>query len=291
MRNDGSGSSKLFSFVARMCLLAGGLAVTQGTAAAEQVDPVKHRAGQLELELDVWETVGGRTQVKAQYVDYTECTSSLEQMGELDPEGTATIEVEHDIPGLKAGRHSWRDARPACDAIVVAVAQHTLIANFRRTAGSTDEGSVNACIRSYEAAIKGGVAPTEVVKIDEGDGAVTHEVTAPMLEHYQKCVAARTKLNGKKDALEGPYRKVLKNDKLATVLDRMGFIYLPGGVDATPATLAANNVWFTKSVSDNLCPNGLKTTTLYRYQFNAQHKLVKNSHRDYCGSPPGSAYK
>src|SRR3954471_18778616 len=134
MRNDGSGSSQLFSFIARVGLLAGSLAVTQGIAAAAQVDPVKHYASTLESEIDVWETVGGRVRLKAQDGDYAACSNSIQQLTELDPEGTANITVEHDVPGLKAGRYGWRDARPACDAVVAAVAQRKLIANFRRTA-------------------------------------------------------------------------------------------------------------------------------------------------------------
>jgi hypothetical protein len=71
---------------------------------------------------------------------------------------------------------------------------------------------------------------------------------------------------------------------------------LPGGKYTDDAKLlAAAPVWFLDvgppSNERQYCPDGSKRHSVRRYSFNAQHKLLGTTQKEYCGDPPASAYR
>lgn len=270
------------SAVLRVCPLVVAIAGALWAMPAAAGGDAEYLAGRLQDKLQIWETVNGRLRVDRAH-QYAECTELLKQLAEADPAGTRSITIARDIPELGAGTHPWPAARPACEAIAANIAHQKRVHEFTRWVGGTSEVYQRNCVEGYKAAIQGGVSPTEVVTV-EG-------ITATVQEFHEQCAQALAKYKGKQTATEAPYRKVLKGDKLALALDRMGYIFLPRGVEATPATLAAHNVWFLKGESDTGCPGGAKRTTVQRFQFNAQHKRVKTTSREYCGALPASALR
>jgi hypothetical protein len=92
----------------------------------------------------------------------------------------------------------------------------------------------------------------------------------------------------------GPFKKAgLKNDKYKYIYDEYpdGY-YLPGAGSATtdPKQLAKANVWFLVT-EDGACDGGNTQYTYFRYQFDKDQKLAKQSSRTYCGDPGLKALK
>jgi hypothetical protein len=108
------------------------------------------------------------------------------------------------------------------------------------------------------------------------------------------------KVTGDVAARHAPYRANLKADKLRLVIDeRHGGVTsyaLPGGKYTGDAKLlAAARVWFLDvgppSNERQYCPGGGKRNSVRRYSFDAQHKLLGTTQKEYCGDPPESAYR
>jgi hypothetical protein len=71
---------------------------------------------------------------------------------------------------------------------------------------------------------------------------------------------------------------------------------LAGGKYTSDAKkLADARVWFLDvgppSNELQYCPNGGKRHSVRRYSFNAEHKLLGTTQKEYCGDPPASAYQ
>jgi hypothetical protein len=114
------------------------------------------------------------------------------------------------------------------------------------------------------------------------------------------CDAGLKKLTDDTAGREAPYRNVLKNDKLRMVIDsppgHIRTYAVPGGEYSTdPKKLAAASVWFDNASAPSnerqMCSTGGKRIFLRRYTFDAQHKLVSNTSKEYCGGIPASAYR
>jgi hypothetical protein len=101
----------------------------------------------------------------------------------------------------------------------------------------------------------------------------------------------RDKLKAAEARRAAPYRRALRNDKLLLALQHTAYILLPDGARVTPERLAAASVWFEDAMPERLCSDGQAVHTLWRYEFDAQHRLVKRSHQDYCGHPPDAAWR
>lgn len=101
----------------------------------------------------------------------------------------------------------------------------------------------------------------------------------------------RDRLKAAEAERAAPYRRVLRNDKLLLALQRTAYILLPDGARVTPERLAAATVWFEDAMPERVCPDGQPVHTLWRYEFDAQHRLVKRSHQDHCGHPPDAAWR
>jgi hypothetical protein len=91
-----------------------------------------------------------------------------------------------------------------------------------------------------------------------------------------------------------PYVKAgLKADKMRLLLEAYPEpYYLAGGKGTTDAKkLARANVWFWDSPDDNAPCGGDKIThTLHRYQFDKAQQATETS-AQFCGDPPGRAYR
>ena len=160
------------------------------------------------------------------------------------------------------------------------------------------------CIEAYNKMIASGISPSTQVP------EYVMEATLQFPRIHWKgtikeikenwCDAGKKKLTGAIDAEHAPYRAVLKNDKLRLVInEKTGHVYryaLAGGKYTGEAKLlAAARVWFldigAPSNESQYCANGGKRTSVRRYTFDAQHKLLGTTQKAYCGDPPASAYQ
>lgn len=152
------------------------------------------------------------------------------------------------------------------------------------------------CLDKYEKLIASGASPSaRVERYAEKDWNGT---LAEIKEKY--CVAPEKKVNDDWDAKKAPYTAVLKADKLRLVINensRVIYSYaLVGGKYTEDAkALAAARVWFlnigTSSAETRVCVNGGKLNSVRRYSFDVNHKLIGTTEKEYCGTPPASAYR
>jgi hypothetical protein len=175
------------------------------------------------------------------------------------------------------------------------VARHDRVNDFARAAAAAkaEVGQpggprrwevAQACIAAYDAAVKAGAAPTEVVAAFGLRGTL-------LGLREQWCAPALAQLQASEERRAAPYRRVLRNDKLAIALRETAYVLLPSGARVTPERLAAARVWFEDATPEQLCANGLPVHTLWRFEFDADQRLVKQSHRAYCGHPPDAAWE
>jgi len=154
------------------------------------------------------------------------------------------------------------------------------------------------CIRSYDKMIASGVSPSTRVPEGEVRGIMWRGTVQEIKEKW--CDAGLKKISDDVEARFAPYRANLKADKLRLVIDEthggITSYALPGGKYTSDAKLlAAAAVWFLDvgppSNELQYCPNGGKRHSVRRYSFNAQHKLLGTTQKEYCGNPPASAYR
>jgi hypothetical protein len=154
------------------------------------------------------------------------------------------------------------------------------------------------CIRSYDKMIASGVSPSTRVPEGEVRGIMWKGTVQEIKENW--CDAGLKKISDDVEARFAPYRANLKADKLRLVIDEthggITSYALSGGKYTSDAKLlAAAAVWFLDvgppSNELQYCPNGGKRHSVRRYSFNAQHKLLGTTQKEYCGDPPASAYR
>jgi hypothetical protein len=160
------------------------------------------------------------------------------------------------------------------------------------------------CIEAYDKMIASGISPSTQVP----EYVMEATLNFPRI-HWKGtikeikenwCDAGKKKLTGAIDSQHAPYKAVLKADKLRLVLnEKTGHVYsyaLAGGkYTSDPKLLAAARVWFldigAPSNESQYCLNGGKRSSVRRYTFDAQHKLLGTTQKAYCGDPPASAYR
>ena len=285
----------------RACLLAGSLLTTLGAAshtAAADDDDLKLKGFAIDLAdaFKLWEKVDGRFQLGNDVESRGKlCDSALAGLTKANAPDSLTFDLQNDTPELKAGPHRWTEGRATCASLRAAIKRAAAISEIRDAVNGcfdamTQAGGPSAAYpftwdqHAYDKMIKAGLAPTEPIASRAGSGTVQAQ--------YDKwCVAGKAKLDAAAEQRAAPFKKVLKNDKLAKALRDFDFLMLPGGAKVTPERLAAMNVWFEDASPSRQCSNGLQVHVLHRYQFNAQHKLVKVTDREFCGRPPASALR
>lgn len=152
------------------------------------------------------------------------------------------------------------------------------------------------CLDKYEKLIASGVSPSaRIEKYAEQDWNGT---VAEIKEKY--CVAPEKKVNDDWDAKQAPYKAALKADKLRLIINensRVVYTYaLAGGKYTEDAkALAAARVWFLDvgppSNEAQNCVSGGRRNSVRRYTFDLNHKLISTTEKQYCGTPPASAYR
>jgi hypothetical protein len=160
------------------------------------------------------------------------------------------------------------------------------------------------CIESYDKMIASGVSPTAQVPEDviPASGKFPRIHWKGMVREIKEnwCEAGKKKVLGEVEAKHAPYRAHLKADKLRLVIDEthggVSSYALPGGKYTSDAKLlAAAKVWFLDigppSNERQYCPSGGKRNSVRRYTFDAGHKLLGTTQKEYCGDPPASAYR
>jgi len=154
------------------------------------------------------------------------------------------------------------------------------------------------CIQAYDKMIASGISPS--TRVPEGDVRGIHWKGTVQEIKENWCDAGLKKVSGDIEAKQAPYKAALKNDKLRLVVDEthggISSYALPGGkYSDDPKALAAAPVWFLDvgppSNENQYCLSGGKRHTVRRYSFDAQHKLLRTTEREYCGDPPASAYR
>lgn len=154
------------------------------------------------------------------------------------------------------------------------------------------------CAEAYKKMIAGGVSPSTRVIEDKDWGDFWKGTVQEINEKY--CEGAKKKLTNDLEAKHAPYRTHLKADKLRLVInEKSGHVYeyaLAGGKYTGDAkALAAARVWFldvgAASNERRVCVNGGKLSSVRRYTFDAGHKLLSTTEKEYCGTPPASAYR
>ena len=161
------------------------------------------------------------------------------------------------------------------------------------------------CIQNYEKMIASGVSPSTRVPDEDmpnyRNNAPPIRWTGTVQEIKEKwCDAGLKKTAGDVAARHAPYKAVLKNDKLRLVIDEthghvMRYALAGGQYTGDAQKLAAASVWFldvgAPSNERQNCPTGGKRKIVRKYTFDAQHKLLNTSSKEYCGDPPASAYR
>jgi|SRR5215204_5160557 len=154
------------------------------------------------------------------------------------------------------------------------------------------------CIQAYDKMIAGGVSPSTPVPEGEHSGLMWKGTVQEIKEKW--CDAGLKNITDDVVARHAPYRANLKADKLRLVIDEthggVTSYALPGGEYTSDAKLlAAAKVWFLDvgppSNELQYCPSGGKRNSVRRYSFDAQHKLLGTTQKEYCGGPPASAYR
>ena len=154
------------------------------------------------------------------------------------------------------------------------------------------------CIESYDKLIASGVSPSTRVPEDNDLGIPWKGTLKEIKENW--CDAGLKKNTAEVEARFAPYRANLKADKLRLVINEthggVTSYALTGGKYTDDAKkLAAAPVWFLDvgppSNELQYCPSGGKRHSVRRYSFNAEHKLLGTTQKEYCGDPPASAYR
>jgi hypothetical protein len=254
---------------------------------------------------DTWKVSGG---AGGEFDKPAPCAAALDKLAAAHEPSTTTIDVYADNPDLPKGKHTLAEARKACDHIrragliadwedvaVAAASEHGKLSQ----GGGYDLRYFTNCVDDYAKMIKAGVAPGDRVQDQEiSDGHGGKMQWSGTVEELRKkwCDDGVGKAKGLHAKEEAPYRKVLQADKLRLALGQLGgnWILAGGAVTSDPKQLAHANVWFVDlSRVDPGAPTckGKDIHTVRRHQFDGAQKLVKTTTKDYCGSPPRSAFR
>lgn len=160
------------------------------------------------------------------------------------------------------------------------------------------------CIQSYDKMIASGVSPSTRVpeEVREASGKFPRIEWKGTVEEIKKnwCEAGGKKISEDVASKHAPYKAVLKADKLRLVIDEThggvsSYALAGGKYTDDPKALAAARVWFLDvgppSNEGQYCLNGAKRSMVRRYTFNVEHKLLSTTEKQYCGTPPASAYR
>ncbi|MBK6750749.1 MAG: hypothetical protein KA956_02535 [Pyrinomonadaceae bacterium] len=160
------------------------------------------------------------------------------------------------------------------------------------------------CIEYYDKMIASGISPDTqvqeyVMEATYGFPRIHWKGTIKEIKENW-CDVGQKKLTGDIESKHAPYKAALKADKLRLVInEKTGMVYsyaLAGGKYTSDAKqLATARVWFldigAATNETRICRNGGKLSSVRRYSFDVNHKLLGTTEKEYCGTPPASAYR
>ncbi|MDB4957858.1 MAG: hypothetical protein JWO36_5427 [Myxococcales bacterium] len=298
---------KLFAFLVVLCVTTGS---QPAFAQPKWGEPGAREWDELHEVMDGTWFIRKDTQVWDQHGDDTthpvRCAQLLDQLAAAKVPDSAVMELKYDSPEYEAGKHTLAEIRKSCEHIqrstwVNDIEKWALAAmkdKKKLDRNDYDARMPKNCIQVYDKAIKAGISPTEKVADKKVTNAAGEEfLWTGSIEDIKKkwCDAGLAKAQNQDEANEAPYRTVLKNDKLRLALKWLLTFQLPGGAHVTsPKQLASANVWYLVDVelagAENHCLDK-PARRLIRFQFDAQHKLVSETQKSFCGDPPKRAYR
>lgn len=237
------------------------------------------------------------------------CQVLLDKLAAEGVPDSTTIKYMKETPDLKAGDHTLAELREPCKHIwrasLVGTWEHIATAAASEAPKLTAKGGYDIryfenCVDEYNQMMKAGISPTERVhddKVSDGKGGMM--AWSGTIEELRKkwCDAGATKAKELRAAEEAPFRKALKADKLRLALQfwHSGWILAGGSTTSDPVKLAKADLWFVDlsrvDPGKPTCAGGKDVHTVRRHQFDATHALVKTTEKEYCGSPPSSAFR
>lgn len=215
------------------------------------------------------------------------CVGLLARLRELKVPRSTTIKLARPTRFLANGRHTLDAVERACHALQYEARVERVRVQIRDTVAN---GGPGACAWVWPIARRAGVKASE--PFDEEivvrgkpvrvAGSLAQIVHKYCLEPHAIAVARKA---AREKARMAPYRRRLRNDKLAIFGNGSEEVILRGGrVSADPARLAAARVWFReRSRYKDTCADGRARTTVMRYTFDAAHRVVTHSFHVYCG--------
>ncbi|MBA3499357.1 MAG: hypothetical protein M4D80_31360 [Myxococcota bacterium] len=238
-----------------------------------------------EVDDTLFELGRAMTSQRTNRLDPADCTVMLAKLRSMNAPAARTVTVDEDTPFLRKGQHALPAVRKACDALEYA----GKLDEAKRTIRLAIEmKSASGCVKYWPKLIAAGVKPTERMEEDVtglyGRGKIRVSGTLEELK-AKYCDQVVADAQAKDDAFIAPFKKVLKNDKLAVMLDYRGAggITLAGGDQSMkPAKLAAARAWFATHTGGT-CTDGRTMIVVTRYDFDGAHKLVKQTGKQHCG--------
>ena len=239
-------------------------------------------------------------------IDGAKCMKTLNELAAAGVPESRAIEVHYSTPDFSRGVRTLAEIRKSCEL----VERLGKIKHFERWAisakedadagrvGQTVKLTLERCVSAYDDIIKAGIAPTDRVPERSTRAGMWSGTVGEI--HQKWCNAGLSQATANVAANEAPYRKVLQNDKLKMVINsppgHIRTYAVPGGEYSADANkLAAASVWFDNASAPSneiqVCPSGGKRLFLRRYTFDAQHNLLNNTSREYCGNIPAAAYR
>jgi hypothetical protein len=234
------------------------------------------------------------------------CTARLEELAAAQVPDSTIMEIDRDTADLAKGKHTLVEVRKACEHIqrvsYVKEVDGWVISAMQQAKKLEDDSfdirMFKNCINTYDDAIKAGMSPAEMVIESKQKNPIdgSEFLWSGTIESLKKkwCDVGIEKAKKAQAASEAPYRAVLKNDKLELALKwSLDYWQLPGGTQVTSLKqLAKASVWYSNdgSTEERAC-NGKEARVLHRYEFDAQHKLLGHTQKDFCGTPPKKAYR
>lgn len=293
----------------KVFLCAAMMAVGMATAEAERtVEDVASQLGRLMDE--TWAMQGGQ-QVWSHPPrgQLTTCTVLIAQLDKLGAPKTTPIKLATKTPQWEPGEIPLEAAREVCDDWVVygavgdwwmSLQMAIYEAEKIGTSAYYDTAIFNLCLMQYAKLLEKGVKPSSPfperkVTLSSGTEVVITGTVEEVRTKY--CDVGMAKVREEMEAKFAPYKKALKNDKLSMVViagaNSARAYILPGGkITTDPKKLAAAKVWFSDTTtSDRAACRGQDQHVVHRYQFDAKHKLVKTTDKQYCGKVPARAFK
>lgn len=235
------------------------------------------------------------------------CKTLLDELAQAGVPGSAKLTLSNDTPETVAGEYSVDDVRGICKKVVYYAEIQgwekwaiQALKESSRIGGNQYYDTVyfERCVEKYKALIEAGIPSSQKVlerDVEDAEGKTVRWAGTILDLRKKWCDIGLKTVSAEIAKREAPYRKVLKADKLTMALQTGTFYVAGGAVTSDPKKLAAAAVWFSDTQSVNstrdVCTSGDEIHTVHRYQFNAKHKLVKTTDKQYCGRVPKSAFK